>query len=166
MVPRNSKICEVSIPNSVIELGDQCFRRCRKLLRVIFGASSSLERIGVGCFRRTGICEVSIPDSVIELCDQCFLHCHHLEYVMIRASSSLERIGCECFGDTLICAMVHPITLEGLVERGYVKLFMPLNPALRINECPRRSDLLRPDIDWDEIALRFRELLTETEKEH
>ena len=75
---------EVSIPGGVRELCDQCFKGCSSLLRVIFGASSSLERIGVSCFEMTGIKEVSIPDSVHELCDQ----------------SSLERIGVSCFEES------------------------------------------------------------------
>ena len=60
---------EVSIPNTVRELCDQCFKGCENLRRVTFGSSSSLERIGVSCFNGTALDEVSIPDSVRELCD-------------------------------------------------------------------------------------------------
>ena len=41
---------EIEIPDSVRELCDRCFYRCSSLRRVIFGASSSLERIGVDAF--------------------------------------------------------------------------------------------------------------------
>ena len=41
---------EVSIPDGVRELCDDCFSGCGSLRRVNFGSSSSLERIGVECF--------------------------------------------------------------------------------------------------------------------
>ena len=43
-------IVEISIPNSVRELGDGCFKGCKSLRRVTFGSSSSLERIGFHAF--------------------------------------------------------------------------------------------------------------------
>ena len=64
--------------------------------RVTFGASSSLERIGVECFQETGVEEVSIPDGVRELCDRCFCECKKLRRVTFGSSSSLERIGGAC----------------------------------------------------------------------
>ena len=63
---------DVSIPNNVRELCARCFRECKSLRRVMFGCSSSLERIGFECFAFTGVEDVSIPDSVRELCDRCF----------------------------------------------------------------------------------------------
>ena len=63
-----SSLIEISIPDSVRELCDGCFKRCKSLRRVTFGPSSSLERIGVSCFRESGVEEVSVPDSVRELC--------------------------------------------------------------------------------------------------
>ena len=62
-----SGVEEVSIPDSVRELCDGCFKECESLRHVTFGSSSSLERIGVSCFEGTGVEAVSIPDSVCEL---------------------------------------------------------------------------------------------------
>ena len=87
----------ISIPDSVRELGDGCFKWCECLRRVIFGPSSSLERIGVSCFQETGLSEVSVPDSVRELCDCCFSNCWILHRVTFGPSSSLERIGVAAF---------------------------------------------------------------------
>ena len=42
----NTHVVEMSIPDSVRELGDDCFERCGALCRVTFGPLSSLERIG------------------------------------------------------------------------------------------------------------------------
>ena len=87
----------VSIPDSVRELCQGCFIWCKSLRRVIFGSSSSLERIGVSCFKWSGLEEVSIPDSVHELCDGCFRRCGSLRRVTFGSSPSLERIGVSCF---------------------------------------------------------------------
>ena len=87
---------DISIPDSVRELCDRCFRGCRSLRRVNFGPSSSLERIGVSCFEDSGVEEVSIPDGVRELCDNCFKGCKNLRRVTFGCSS-LKRIGSACF---------------------------------------------------------------------
>ena len=91
----------ISIPDSVRELCDGCFKGCNNLRRVTFGDSSSLERIGVSCFKGTDVREVIIPDSVRELCDGCFKGCMALRRVKFGFSSSLERIGVEAFGAVL-----------------------------------------------------------------
>ena len=68
----SQQLRDVSIPNNVRELCDHCFKGRKGLRRVNFGSSSSLGRIGVGCFESSGVEEVSIPDGVRELCDRCF----------------------------------------------------------------------------------------------
>ena len=100
----------VSISNNVRELCDRCFCECQSLRRVNFGASSSLERIGVSCFQWSGVEEVSIPDGVRDLCDGCFRECKSLRRVNFGPFSSLElldfeipntvgAIGGEAFGE-------------------------------------------------------------------
>ena len=90
-------LVEISIPDSVCELCDCCFKDCRSLQRVTFGPSSSLQRIGVSCFEESGVEEFAVPDSVRELCDRCFLGCLRLRRVTCGPSSSLEWIGDYCF---------------------------------------------------------------------
>ena len=65
-----SGVEEVSIPDSVYELPDCCFRESRKLHHVTFGSSSSLERIGDSCCAWSGVEEH--PRLIRELCDRCF----------------------------------------------------------------------------------------------
>ena len=88
---------QVSIPDSVRELGERCFCRCSNLRRVTFGLSSSLERIGAGCIEGTQVSEFHVPDGVRVLCDRCFYGCASLCCVTFGPSSSLERIGVEAF---------------------------------------------------------------------
>ena len=88
---------DVIIPADICELCHGCFKGCWSLRRVIFGPSSSLERIGVCCFAESGVEEVSVPDGVRELCDGCFEECWRLRRVTFGPSSSLERIGFRAF---------------------------------------------------------------------
>ena len=46
---------EITIPDSVRELCDECFKGCKKLRRVTFGSSSALERVGRQAFARTSL---------------------------------------------------------------------------------------------------------------
>ena len=96
----DKQIQYVSIPPSVSELCDDCFKGCKSIRRVTFGPASSLERIGRGCFEDSGVEEVTIPDSVRELCDGCFKVCKSLRRVIFGPASSLEQIGCGCFEDS------------------------------------------------------------------
>ena len=95
--PTPCGLVETSIPDGVHELCKDCFKGCESLRRVIFGPSSSLERIGVWCFRESGVEEVCVPDGVRELCDGCFKGCESLRRVTFGPSSSLERIGFHAF---------------------------------------------------------------------
>ena len=55
---------EISIPDSVRELCEGCFKGCESLRRVTFGPSSSLERSGADCFYGCGLVRFEIPASV------------------------------------------------------------------------------------------------------
>ena len=69
------RLVEVNIPDSVHELGDDCFYRCSCLRRVIFGPLSSLERIGRWCFSGCGLVEFKMPVSVRVIGDGAFSGC-------------------------------------------------------------------------------------------
>ena len=45
-----ARVKELSIPDSVRELCDRCFKGCRSLLAATLGSPSHLERIGAKCF--------------------------------------------------------------------------------------------------------------------
>ena len=101
-------LVEINIPDGVEALPDRCFCGCANLLRVTFGPSSSLERIGVEAFGgirdgsgkpiTCGLIEIMIPNSVLELCDRCFKGSSSLRHVVFGSASCLERIGVEAFG--------------------------------------------------------------------
>ena len=113
------RLCDMSIPNNVRELCDRCFEECKSLRRVTFGSSSSLERIGVSCFARSGVEEASIPDSVCELCDHCFEQCKSLRRVTFGSSSSVERIGASCFAQSGVKEVRIPDSVRELCDHCF-----------------------------------------------
>ena len=127
----NTNVCgleDISIPDGVRELCDRCFFKCSNLRSVTFGASPSLERIGVEAFsgqiasgkgKACAIEEINIPDSVRELCNRCFYGCWNLRRVIFSPSSSLERIGIGCIGATLISEFHVPDGVRQLCDRCF-----------------------------------------------
>ena len=113
------QIESVSIPNNVRKLCDSCFLFRTRLRRVLFGSSTSLERIGVHSFAHSGVQEVSIPDSVRELCYGCFRGCGSLRRVMFGSSSSLERIGTYCFESSGVEEVSIPDSVRELGDRCF-----------------------------------------------
>ena len=81
--------------------------------RVIFGASSRVERICSDAFCWTSIESLSIPDSVVELGESCFYGCESLRRVIFGASSKLERICADSFRETIIESLSIP---DGVVD--------------------------------------------------
>ena len=59
-------IISVTIPNTVINIGDFAFRSARALTTVTFEAGSNLQNIGVGAFdNATSLISITIPNTVI-----------------------------------------------------------------------------------------------------
>ena len=144
-------LCGVSIPNNVRELCHDCFQGSASLRRVIFGSSSSLQKIGVSCFEGTAIEEVTIPDGVGQLCDGCFMGCANLRRVTFGSSSSLGWIGVSCFLGTAIEEITIPDSVRALgewcfqgCERLHSVTFGPSSSLGRIGvSCFLRSEELR-----------------------
>lgn len=126
LLGKNGSVCyscmgtlkECAIPDCVEELCDKCFYRCRSLLRVTFGESSWLERIGSEAFSKSGLTDIFIPSRVKELGAKCFWNCPALSRVTFGKSSSLERIGPDIF--LRLPEIVIPQTIEELLSNaGY-----------------------------------------------
>ena len=111
-----SKVQSISIPNSVTEIADNCFKGWKNLSTVSFGSSSTLVRVGKEAFARTSIHEIRIPDCVEEICDSCFDECKSLSRVTFGPSSSLKRIGARAFAATSIREIHIPDSVEELWE--------------------------------------------------
>ena len=69
---QGTSVEDVSVPDSVRELCEGCFKGCKSLRRVTFGPASSFERIGVSCIEFTGVEEVRLPGRGRVLRNRCF----------------------------------------------------------------------------------------------
>jgi hypothetical protein len=63
----------VFIPNSVMEIGDQCFMYCRKLRKVLFGEDSRLQKIGRNAFSWSKVDHLDLPIGVSEVFGSSFV---------------------------------------------------------------------------------------------
>ena len=83
----------IRVPDCVVEIPDECFRKGVHVEMVTFGANSSLRRIGEHAFSRSQIKSICIPKSVTEIGRKAFARCRQMQTVLFVRDSSLQRIG-------------------------------------------------------------------------
>lgn len=87
-------LISISIPDSVVSIGESAFSDNAALGSVFFGSSSQLETIGDGAFYGArALTSISIPESVITIGDYAFGDTQNLTYVNFSANAQLETIG-------------------------------------------------------------------------
>lgn len=93
---------DVSLPNSVKSMGYSSFSECINLTRIVL--PNSLTSIGESAFYGCGnLIAITIPDSVVEIEDEVFQDCSNLKYVAAPAhivndpNDIFER--CPCMED-------------------------------------------------------------------
>jgi len=78
-----TKLTEITIPNSVKEIGSEAFDSCSNLHRIIL--SENLEKISFRTFGNCiGLSKITIPNSVKEIEDKAFESCTKLQDVIFR----------------------------------------------------------------------------------
>ena len=91
-----SKLKEIHIPNSVIEIGSGAFSGCTSIENIII--PNSVIEIGSGAFSRcTSLENITIPDSVSEMKGYTFNECTNLREISIPAELEFyasDFIGC------------------------------------------------------------------------
>ena len=82
----------------VTELGNSCFKSCKKLTSITI--PSSVTSLGKSCFENcSGLTSITIPSSVTSLGKSCFYRCDGLTSITIP--SSVTSIGDFCFYDCI-----------------------------------------------------------------
>lgn len=81
---RCKSIENVTIPDSVESIGEATFGYCESLKKVIIGAK--LKVLPATAFASTGIEEITIPPSVTEIGIGCFFQCYDLKKIVIPSS--------------------------------------------------------------------------------
>ncbi len=95
---KSKSLIEVSIPKTIITVGDSAFAECNNLNQVIFNGVSSLKEIGVQAFGDCSSLEnLNIPSSVTSLKNKSFYRCINLKNVQFDTPSSLTAIGPQTF---------------------------------------------------------------------
>ncbi|MCM1005530.1 MAG: leucine-rich repeat domain-containing protein [Prevotella sp.] len=82
----DTSLASVSLPASVISIGEGCFSNTPSLQSCAL--PSSLASISVNAFTGSGIESVSVPTSVTEICDFAFSNCPNLKSVSLANSNA------------------------------------------------------------------------------
>lgn len=91
-VRENETLTSVSIPNTVVEIGESAFERCTALSTLRFAPESKLTTIGASAFWScSSITSLTIPDSVRSIGDKAFCYLENLKYLTI--SGKLDTTG-------------------------------------------------------------------------
>lgn len=103
-------VAEVSLPDTLKEVGEYAFNSCEKLTEVVL--PQSLERIGMLAFGNcTQLTEINIPSTVTEIGENVFQECKNLKKVSLQ--EGLKKIGRYAFYN---CGELAEITIPGTVE--------------------------------------------------
>ena len=101
-----SFLTSITIPSSVISLGEQCFYECKALTSIIVDEDNPVYDSRENCnaiietesnTMIAGCASTSIPSSVTSLGEHCFSGCTSL--VSIDIPSSVTSLGNDCFSD-------------------------------------------------------------------
>ena len=94
----NSGLEEITIPDTILDLGSGVFSNCMALKKVNF--STDLKTIGNSCFAGcTALTEFTVPNGVTSLGSGVFSGCKYLDRVTI--GTKVQTIGNNCFSDCI-----------------------------------------------------------------
>ncbi len=85
---RNSRLHQVVMPYTLLEIGDRAFGGCSSLKRIQL--TERLERIGTAAFKDTGLKTITFPKSLYYVGDGAFAGCRDLDN--IRIPNNIDRI--------------------------------------------------------------------------
>lgn len=154
-------IIEVTIPDTVTEIGDLAFSNCDSLRKVVIGnkvksignlaftdcislseltIGSGVKTIGFSAFENcTGLTTVKIPDSVTKICSSAFCNCIGLSNLII--SKNVKNIEYDAFEN---CTSLKNVDIPNSVKKLHFNAF---------NGCKNLSDIYYngTNHEWEEI---------------
>ncbi len=113
-----STITEVTIPNTVTNIGARAFDSCAHLTKATI--SSGVKNIGYYAFGKcTSLSSVTIPSSVEVITSYAFSDCSSLSSLTIN--SGVKSIGGWAFYNTAIASVYVPNSVEQLSDNAFTK---------------------------------------------
>ena len=89
----NAVVAEVTLPDSLTDVGNAAFKNCENLAKIYLG--SGVENIGEDCFAGTKIEDLTLPESVKAVGERAFMGCGQLKSVTLP--DGLESLGAQAF---------------------------------------------------------------------
>ena len=101
---------DYTIPDTVVEIGEEAFNRCRNLTSIII--PNSVTKIGGGAFTLSGITSLFIPDSVVEIGEGAF---YRSDLKSVHIPDSVTKIEPRTFRECHLTSVVIP---DSVIEIG------------------------------------------------
>ena len=108
-----NSLIEIILPNSISQIGDCAFYHCESLSSI--NIPNSLSVIGESVFSECAFSHISIPNTIKKIGNYAFYHCNNLEEVIIP--DSVTDLGAGAFGS---CSSLKHVTIpDSITELGY-----------------------------------------------
>jgi hypothetical protein len=120
LIRYNGISSEVTIKQSTIIIGADCFANCELLQVVCFESLSRLERIEKNAFGFSTLKSIIIPQSVRIFGSRCFYGCIALLHLVFEDNSRLKRIEKEVFARSGLKSIVLPNTVTFVDGSAFV----------------------------------------------
>ncbi len=128
---RNNALQSITIPASVISIGNDAFDSCENLQTVTFAKGSQLQTIGERAFQEcSALTSITIPANVTSIGNSAFYNCYNLAIVinysslpLVAGSTDYGRVAyyASYIGDGIGLKLIDGVHLVDTVTHAYVK---------------------------------------------